>query len=170
MVDEAHSSSVDDVSSFQLKLKKGLHIGTNGYPKYVLVGGDQQTYAHMKNLKLKYPDHYGWPVPGDWHLMKTASEVIKHILADGGFKVFLAKCGHKGDVTQWQDLHNVIIACYESLLRLAVKEYSSSTSSAEIEFWNWVANLRGEDHNQVCRFWAQMLLYLHAYAGCCSLW
>ena len=60
MVDEAHSSSVDDVSSFLLKLKKGLHIGTNGYPKYVLVGGDQQTYAHMKNLKLKYPDHYDW--------------------------------------------------------------------------------------------------------------
>ena len=56
-----------------------------------------------------------------------------------------------------------IIACCESLLRLAVEEYRSN--SEETEFWDWIASLRGEDHNQVCRFWAQMLLYLHVYAG-----
>ena len=48
-----------------------------GYPSYVIIGGDQQTYAHMKNLKNKYSDHYDWmyPVPGDWHIMKTSTEV-----------------------------------------------------------------------------------------------
>ena len=34
--------------------------------------------------------------------MKTAAEVFK---CDEGFKVFAAKCGHKGDVSQWQDIH-----------------------------------------------------------------
>ena len=27
-----------------------LKIGEEGFPKYVVVGGDQQTYAHMGNL------------------------------------------------------------------------------------------------------------------------
>ena len=45
-------------------------------------------------------------VSGDWHFMKTAAEVLNMVLNDGGFKVFTAKCGHKGDITQWQDIHN----------------------------------------------------------------
>ena len=54
----------------------------------------------MKNLKLKYPDHYDWlyPISGNWHLMKTAPEVLKHIMADGRFKIFPSKCGHKGEI------------------------------------------------------------------------
>lgn len=44
---------------------------------------------HTKHLQLKYNEHYNWfyPVPGDWHIMKTSAEVIKHILADGGFQL-----------------------------------------------------------------------------------
>ena len=167
-IDEAHSGSVDDVSTFLLKLKRDLWIGKRGYPKYMLIGGDQQTYAHMKNLKLKYPDHYDWlyPVPGDWHLMKTAAEVLKHIMADGGFKIFASKCGHKGEINQWQDLHNILTACYEALFREAMEEFSKTDKEKKSEiFWEWMEKLRGENHNQVCRFWAQMLIYLHAYTG-----
>ena len=48
---------------------------------------NKHNYAHMKNLKLKYGGQYDWmyPVPGDWHIMKTCSEVLKNVLADGGF-------------------------------------------------------------------------------------
>ena len=69
-------------------------------------------HAIMKNLKSKYRDQYDWvyPVPGDWHTMKMAGEVIKYVLNDEGFKVLAAKCGHKGDISQWQDIHNVIVA------------------------------------------------------------
>ena len=69
-VDEAHSGSIEDVGTYFVKLKLYLHIGENGYPKFIFLGGDQQTYAHMKNLQLKYKDHYNWfyPVPGDWHI------------------------------------------------------------------------------------------------------
>ena len=92
--------------------KKDLCIGVDGYPKYVIIG-DQQTYSIMKNSKVKYSDHYNWmyPVPGDWHLMKTAAEVIKYVLQDGFIKQFSGKCGHKGDISQWQDIHNVVVAC-----------------------------------------------------------
>ena len=78
-VDEAHSGSVHDVGKSLSKLKEDLCIGKDGYPSYVIIG-DQQTYAHMKNLKNKYSDHYKWmyPVPGDWHIMKTSAEVLKH--------------------------------------------------------------------------------------------
>ena len=52
----------------------------------------------MKNLKSKYPDQFDWlyPVPGDWHIMKTAAEVIKFVLNDGGFKLksLLSQGGH----------------------------------------------------------------------------
>ena len=54
--------------------------------KYTIVGGDQQTYSIMKNLEVKYSDHYEWmyPVPGKWHIMNTAAEVIKYVIYDGG--------------------------------------------------------------------------------------
>ena len=42
-----------------------------------------------------------------------------------------SKYGHKGEITLWQDLHNIIIACYESLLRLAVEEYNNSDKEKE---------------------------------------
>lgn len=168
-VDEAHSGSIDDVGSYLVKLKKDLHIGEDGYPKFVILGGDQQTYAHMKNLKLKHKDHYNWfyPVPGDWHIMKTAAEVIKQILADGGFKVFAAKCGHKGDITQWQDIHNVLTACHEALLSSAVCDFQNiHTTHRHDKFWEWLDNLTCDsNNNEVCQFWAQMLKYLHAYTG-----
>ena len=48
-------------------------------------------YVLVKNLKSKYADSYNWlyPVPGDWHIMKTTAEVIKLIIQDGGFRVLL---------------------------------------------------------------------------------
>ena len=49
-VDEAHSSSIDDIGKFLTKLKAELRIGEPGFPEYIILGGDQQTYAHVKNL------------------------------------------------------------------------------------------------------------------------
>ena len=166
-VEEAHSGSTDDVGSYLAKLKRDLCIGLDGYPKYVIIGGDQQTYAIMNKLKQKYTDRYDWvyPVPGDWHIMKTASEVLKNVLMDGGFKVLAAKCGHKGDVTQWQDIHNVLAASHEAILRSAVDEFLLLDKGDTAEaFWTWVQELPGSN-DQVACFWSKMLVYLHAYVG-----
>ena len=69
-IEEVYSGSFNDVGKYLVKLKNDLNIGEDGFPRYVVVGGDQQMYAHMSNLKLKYPGRFDWvyPVPGDWHM------------------------------------------------------------------------------------------------------
>ena len=45
-------------------------------------------------------------------------------------------------------------------------KFSKTDKDKKFEiFWAWVKKLRGNEHNQVCRFWAQMLIYLNAYTG-----
>ena len=66
---------------------------------------------------------YVYPVPRDWRIMKTAAKVIKYVLNDGGFKIFAAKCGHKEDISQWQDIHNILLGTYEASMKSAVEEH-----------------------------------------------
>ena len=70
-IDEALSGSIADIEAYLIKLKKDLHIGEEGYPKLVTLAGDQQTYALMKDIQRKHPDHYSWLVVlhGDWHML-----------------------------------------------------------------------------------------------------
>ena len=126
-VDELYSGCIDDVGKFLAKLKQDLHVGEQGYPSYVVLGGDQQIYAHMKILKIKYPGHYDWiyPVPGDWHIL------IKHVLQGGGFEEFSKVCGHKGEISQWKDIHNVILALYESLLYDSIQDFTVGHPTSE---------------------------------------
>ena len=70
-------------------------------------------------------------------MMKFAAEVLKYVLNDGGFKVFAAKCGHK-DICQWQDIHNVLVATYEALLKSAVEEFTNLDKNTAEGFWKWV--------------------------------
>ena len=59
-----------------------------------------------------------------------------------------------------------LTACYEALFRQAIKEFSKTNKEKKSEtFQDWVKNLCAGEHNQVCRFWAQILIYLHAYTG-----
>ena len=76
------------------KFKGDLHIGESGYPKKVLLTGDQQTYKLTKDLQANFPLKYNWfyAVPGDWHLLKLTAELI---IWDGGFKEMCVACGHK---------------------------------------------------------------------------
>ena len=57
---EAMSSSIGDIKTYLLKLKKDLHINESGYLSKVVMAGDQQTYALMKDLQRQYPDRYSW--------------------------------------------------------------------------------------------------------------
>ena len=84
----AMSSSVNDVADYLHDLKTDLHIGQDGYPTNVILCGDQQTYALVKNLKRKYPDSYSWihTLCGDWHLIKCAGETIKRYFM--GWEIF----------------------------------------------------------------------------------
>lgn len=43
---------------------------------------------------------------------------------DGGLKQFCNACGIKVELTQWQDIHIILLSTYEALLRTSVKEYN----------------------------------------------
>ena len=94
-IEEAQAGNVGDVEKYLTKLKQDLKIGEEGFPKRVLIGGDEQTYAIMKNLQRKYPARFSWyfEVPGDWHLLKLVSEVLMDMLWDGGLQEFSYNVG-----------------------------------------------------------------------------
>ena len=98
--------------------------------------------------------------------MKTAAEVFKCVLSDEGFKVFAAKCGHKEDVSQWQDIHNILLASYEVLLKSAIQEFRTAVRGEKQEdFWTWIKELSSSNDDEIQAFWSRMLIYLNAYVG-----
>ena len=111
-VDEALSGSMVDTEAYLIKLKRDLHIGEEGYPTQVTLAGDQQTYALMKDIQRKHPDHYSWMVVlhGDWHMLQLTSEVLRDILSDGGLKQLAYECGHK-KITNTKAGSRYVITC-----------------------------------------------------------
>ncbi len=159
----AQASSIQDVAAYLLKLKKDLRIGTSGYPKQVVIGGDQQTYNLMKQLITEYPDIYRFivPVPGDWHLLKLASETLRDVAWNGGIKELAALCGHKKDLTQWKDIHNMLSAIYENLLIQAKNECPE-----HIQLKQWIdEKTRDSSGDEICNFWIKYLNLLFPYMG-----
>lgn len=113
----------------------------------MVVAGDQQTYAIMKNLKKKYPGTYACihPYPGDWHLLKLSSETFRDMLRDGGLQDLAKAWAHKTDVYQWKDLHTeAVLSCpQEKDIEVWIKDTMSEKNS-----------------NEISRFWAQTLYFL----------
>ena len=163
-VKTAQSAKTNDVANYLHDLKKDLKIGEQGYPEQVVLGGDQQTYAIVKNLLKKFPSTFSWivPVPGDWHLLKNAAETLRDLLWDGGLNELAKACGHHKDICQWKDIHNVLCGVHEGLLHEALLAYNGITSRTS--FWEWIdESIKCDD--EVTHFWASMLRYLHAYVG-----
>lgn len=172
-IDEALSGSMADIEAYLMKLKRDLHIGEEGYPKVVTLAGDQQTYALMKDIQRKYPDHYSWFVVlhGDWHMLQLTAEILRDILWDGGLKQLSHDCGHKKLPTQWQEVHMLLLALHETLFRKAIVACRNTTSSEpDLDNYNnfakWMEEVTFESNNdQSSRFWASMMSFLTAYVG-----
>ena len=171
-IDEALSGNIADIEAYLIKLKKELHIGEEGYPSKVIIAGDQQTYALMKDLQRKYPDHYLWMVVlhGDWHMLQLTAEVLRDILWDGGLKQLSHECGHKKLPTQWQEIHMLLLALHETLLRKAVLSYYDNITDDDDtdyhKFTKWMGNVNAQTNmNQTSRFWVDVLHFLGAYVG-----
>ena len=56
--------------------------------------------------------------------MKNTAELLKSTLLNGGFACFVRKCGHMGEVSQWQDIHQVLTAMYGAIMKLAIIQYT----------------------------------------------
>ena len=83
-------------------------------------------------------------MPGDWHLLKCASETIRDMLWNGGLSVLCKEVKHMKVLTQWKDIHRVLSAVYESLLHEAVSEFSrqncENTDFYEYSYKNMIAD------------------------------
>ena len=71
------------------------------------------------------------------------AEVLKNLLWDGGLKDLANACWHKKDVTQWQDIHNLLLALHEVLMTKACSAFCDThhTHCSEFsgaEFWKWL--------------------------------
>ena len=173
-IDEALSGRIADVEAYLIKLKKDIGIGEE-YTGKVIMAGDQQTYALMKDIQKKYPDHYSWMVVlhGDWHMLQLTAEILRDVLWDGGLKQLSHECGHKKLPTQWQEIHMLLLALHETILRKAVLSYhNSSDSTTETmatdyhKFIKWVDKVSADTNkDQTSRFWVDILHFLRAYVG-----
>ena len=124
-IDEALSGNLADIEGYPIKLERELHIGKEGYPSKVIIAGEQQTYALMKDTQKRCPDHYLWMLIlyGNWHMLQLTAEIFRDILWDGGLKQLLYECGHKKLPTQWQEIHMLLFTLCETLLRKTVLSY-----------------------------------------------
>ena len=68
-------------------------------------------------------------------------------------------------MTQWQDIHNILVACHESLTRAAILEISKLGRETSDNFWQWLNDLSKQNKNSIYKFSSQILIYLHAYSG-----
>ena len=68
-----------------------------GWRKVVLVG-DQQTFSHMWNLKVRRPQELSWllPFPGEWHFVMHICMAIFSTWWDGLLGPLADCCGRKG--------------------------------------------------------------------------
>ena len=172
---EAMSSSITDIETYLLQVKRDLHISESGYPAKVVMAGDQQTYALMKDLQRQYPDHYSWIIilHGDWHTLQLLAEIIRDTLWDGGLKQLAHECGQKKLPTQWQDVHMFLLALHEALMRKALLAYVSDENDTNDphftswnKFWRWIQTVQASTNmDEVSRFWAKLLPFLNAYVG-----
>ena len=149
-------------------------LGTSFYT--VSEGRDLMTYVSDNYTSYSAPSplrdndmaQFGWfyPYPGDWHMLKLISEIIRDLLWDGGLKQFCIKCGIESDLTQWQDIHIMLLTCYEYLLEFSVAKFQSLLENSTRDYWEWVHSAHFENNmNEIGRFWAQILVTLHFYTG-----
>ena len=162
-VEEASSGSMSDIQAYLEKVKQDLQIGQSGNPVKIPVAGDQQTYALMKKLQKQHPEHYSWllVLHGDWHMLQLLAEVIRDILWDGGFKQMCSQCGYKKMPTQWQEIHLLLLALYQSLLHKAVLVYIQHEPNGSYKkFWNWISKVGSvENKDETSKFWAVSFLF-----------
>lgn len=132
-----------------LKVKRDLHD--------ILLAGDQQTYALVKDLQRRYPDRYTRMVVlhGDW---QTPQLLAEDIIWDGGFKQICYECGYKNAQSMARNTY-VTIGTLRVSLHNAVQAHIK-TNNEEIgnskKFWDWLTSVASDKNNdQNSKFWSR---------------
>jgi len=85
------------------------------------------------------------------------------MLWDGGLKELAKLCGHHKEITQWRDVHHMLLASHEALLKDLIGLWQeTSQETFEIFLKSLMADSNADE---ISRFWANSLDYLNAYLG-----
>ena len=74
------------------------------------------------------------------------------------------ECGHKILPTQWQEVHMLLLALYQSLLHKAMNQTHEASANNYKQFWSWLSQLASDsnkDNNTT--FWSRMMPFLNGY-------
>ncbi len=79
------------------KLHEELGIGVTA--KFLVVVGDQKTYARLQEIKHLYGSELAWLIPfiGDWHHLKNFQSVLMKVYYVAGLKVISEASGYRGE-------------------------------------------------------------------------
>ena len=78
------------------------------------------------------------------------------------------KCGHKKDLNQWQDIHIMLSALHEVLLRTCTTKYENKFKDEERnskKFWEYVTLMQDTNTDEVSRLWAELLKILNIHGS-----
>jgi hypothetical protein len=94
-VDDLKVSNETDLMITLERLRVKFEVGTR--VKYLVVGGDQQTWKLVDDLKYTYGEAYSWlkHYPGDWHCLLNAQEAFKKGFYEGGMLDLATEMGFK---------------------------------------------------------------------------
>ena len=102
-------------------------------------------------------------------MLQLTAEILRDIIWDGGLKQLSYECGHKKLPTQWQEIHMLLLALHETLLRKAVFSYYDTTDSNDTnyhKFIQWMDDIYAETNkDQTSRFWVDIMHFLGVYVG-----
>ena len=102
-------------------------------------------------------------------MLQLIAEILRDIIWDGGLKQLSYECGHKKLPTQWQEIHMLLLALHETLLRKAVLSYYDTTDSNDTnyhKFIQWMDDIYAETNtDQTSRFWVDIMHFLGVYVG-----
>ncbi len=151
-VEEGNSSTESDIHKYLVSVKEDLKIGQVGYPSNVM----SLLLETNRLVKIKYPQIFDW-------IYIMHGELLRDMLWDGGFS---HRCGYKKELYQWQEIHLMLVATYETLLRKAVFCYISIPSHKEKiqsnHFWEWISKLTQTSYlDQISRFWSSAHKRIH---------
>ena len=89
--------------------------------EWVLLEGDQATYARLQCIKAEYGNDLAWmiPFPGDWHFLKNFQEVLLKIYFEAGLSDLAKASGYQPNSigSNFKRTHHFLLETWESLYR-----------------------------------------------------
>ena len=109
---------------------------------WLLLEGDQATYARLQSIKKEYGKDLEWliPLPGDWHLLKNFQEVLVKVYFDAGLSDLAKASGYQPNSigSIFKRTHYFLLETWEAFYRYFLHRFL--VQKGHTEFLSFVSN------------------------------